>query len=135
CETPGRSEASRPRATSAAAVEPASCNGSSIQREGMNPRKLRASGIASTRNAREENRTTRSGSWPNATTKVARYRDSGNTHSSGTDAMSLDRYRVTPSIDADGRNASKTHRDERRTPIGRADGSYYLSAGGQMSRT
>src|SRR5438132_11319555 len=42
--------------------------------------------------------------------KVSRYRASGMIQSNGTEAMSVDRYVVTPSIKLEGTNASATQR-------------------------
>src|SRR6516162_3127070 len=49
------------------------------------------------------------GTRPKAMMKVTRDSASGNTHNSGTDAMSVVMWKVTPSIRLDGTNASATH--------------------------
>src|SRR5262245_2094671 len=46
---------------------------------------------------------------PNAMTNVRRYNASGAIQKSGTGAMSVEKYVVTPSIRLDGMNASATH--------------------------
>src|SRR5947209_20283856 len=50
----------------------------------------------------------------NTRMKVNRYRDRGTTHISGTDAMSVEMYIVTPSIMLDGTKAQATQRRRRR---------------------
>src|SRR5262245_14177498 len=59
---------------------------------------------------------------PNAITNVARYNANGTTHISGTAAMSVEIYVVTPSIRLDGMNASMIHRMRCAEPITMCDG-------------
>src|SRR5918994_1706878 len=58
---------------------------------------------------------------PKAMMNVSRYSASGITHNSGTDAMSVVMWKVTPSIRLDGTNASPSQRSFRR--VGGAVGS------------